>query len=84
MATRTELRQERLHAVGDLGTFAQATLHIEDDRPLLVRPARKLRVFDAIDGLCHVFQADRSAIGISDDEALESLGLEQLIIGGKR
>ena len=47
---RLELRQERLHAIGDLDDVrARLALHVQDDRALVARPAGELRVLDAVD-----------------------------------
>ena len=80
-----ELRQERLHPVGDLDDVrARLALHVEDDGALVVGPAGELRVLDAVDDVGDVGEAHRRAVRVGEDQRPEAVGLVELIVGRER
>ena len=83
---RLELRQERLHPVGDLDDVgAGLALHVEDDGPL-ARPAQPASWAFSTPSmtLATSAQADGGAVLVGEDHGLVAGGLEELIVGRDR
>src|SRR5216684_519176 len=63
---------------------ARLPLDIEDDRPVVVGPARQLRVLHPIHHLRHVAEPDRGAVAVGQHERSIRGGAEKLVVGCQR
>ena len=63
------------------GVGAGLALNVEDDRGRLVHPGGLLGVFHAVDHVGDVFDEDRRAVAIGDDDILVVVGGGDLIVG---
>ena len=83
---RLQLRQERLHPVGDLDDVgARLALDVQDDGALVVRPAGELRVLDAVDRRSRR-RARRTGepFAYAMTSGLNAVGLVELVVGRER
>ena len=63
---------------------AGLALDRQDDRPLIVVPARDQLILSRADGSADIADADRRSVAIGNDEVGVLVGLEQLIVGIER